>query len=102
MNRWTVLLVAIMCTLFAAMGCSGGGGSPVAPTADQSITDQVMNTGQAETQTHLWGFYEVYMDLENMTVEAVPVRGAMWSSLSMATPATCSSPSTAPLPERAG
>lgn len=80
MNRWTVLLVAIMCTLFAAMGCSSGGGSPVTPTADLGITDQVMHAGQTNTQTHLWGFYEVYMDLESMTVEAVPVRGAMFAA----------------------
>jgi hypothetical protein len=78
MYRWTVLLVALIFALIATVGCSGGGDSPVAPPADQGITDAVSHTGQ--TQTHLWGYWDVYMDLENMTVEAVPVRGATFAA----------------------
>lgn len=78
MNRWTVLLAAIMITLFAAMGCSGGGDNPVAPTTDTGITEGGMHTGQ--TQTHLWGYYDVIMDIESMTVEAIPVRDAMFAA----------------------
>jgi len=78
MYRWTVLFVALMFALIATVGCSGGGDSPVAPTADQGITEAVSHTGQ--TQTHLWGYWEVYMDLENMTVEAIPVRGATFAA----------------------
>jgi len=78
MNRWTVLFVAMLIAAFAMLSCSGGDGSPVAPTADQGITDNATRTGQS--QTHLWGYYDVTMDLENGTVEAVPNRSAMFAA----------------------
>ena len=78
MYRWTVLFVALLLATLVVVGCSGGSDSPVAPTADQGITDAVTHTGQV--QTHLWGYYEVYMDLETMTVEAIPVRGATFAA----------------------
>jgi len=78
MNRWTVLLAIIAVVALVALGCSGGGESPVMPDTGPAITDQSQNTGQ--TQTHLWGYYDLYFDFENQTVEAVPNHNAMFTA----------------------
>jgi len=78
MNRWTALFVVMMLASFAMLSCSGGDGGPVTPAADQGITSNVNHAGQG--QTHLWGYYDVYMDLENMIVEATPLRDAMFAA----------------------
>ncbi len=58
-----------------AIGCSGG--SPVMPAANHELTSKSLPTGQ--THTHLWGFYNVYIDIENRTAEAVPNRQVMFA-----------------------
>ncbi len=78
MNRWTVLLAAMLMVLVVAMGCSGSGDSPVAPSADQGLTTGSSHAGQS--QTHLWGYYDVYIDIENQTVEAVLNREVMFAA----------------------
>jgi hypothetical protein len=75
MNRWTALFAAMLFIVFVAMGCSGGGDSPVAPTADPAITSGYDHTGQSSEV--LWGFYDCYIDLETNTVEAIPNRTIM-------------------------
>ncbi len=78
MNRWTVLLAALLMATFIAMGCSSGGGTPTAPTAGPDLTGSSSHVGQA--QTHLWGYYDVYVDVENQTVEAVLNRMCMFTA----------------------
>jgi hypothetical protein len=78
MNRWTALFMVMLLAAFAMMSCSSGDGGPVTPAADQGITSNANHTGQS--QTHLWGYYDVTMDLENGTVEAVPNRSAMFAA----------------------
>ncbi len=74
MNRWTVLFAALL----IAMGCSSGGGNPTAPTADPDLTGSSSHVGQA--QTHLWGYYDVYIDIPTQTATAVLNRNAMFSA----------------------
>jgi len=77
MNRWTVVLAASL--MLVALGCSSGsGGSPVTPTAEPAITNPTSHTGQS--QTHLWGYYDVYLDIESKTIEAVPNREVMFAA----------------------
>ncbi len=77
MNRWTVLLVAML--LVIAMSCSGNNGDPVAPESEQNLTTESSVESQA-SQTHLWGYYNVTIDIENQTVEAVTDRTAMFAA----------------------
>ncbi len=76
MNRWIMLFAVMLILLFGAMGCSGGGGNPATPTADPVITGSTSHAGQS--QTYLWGFYDVFLDTESQTVEAVPHREGMF------------------------
>lgn len=75
MNRWTVLVATVLVCLLVAVSCSGGG-NPVIPASgpDGSPGDP----GQPRCpQTHLWGYYDCYLDLETNTIEAVPNRTVM-------------------------
>jgi hypothetical protein len=71
--------MAMLFAVFAVMGCSGGDGSPVTPTADVGITSPA-STHAGQTQTHLWGYWDVYIDIENQTVEAIPNHGAAFAA----------------------
>jgi hypothetical protein len=72
MNRSVVFLAATLITAFV-MGCSSGAGGPMSGdlTADKVAGDK--------TQTHLWGYYDVYVDFPSQTVTAVLNRNAMFS-----------------------
>ncbi len=78
MNRRTLLLAVLLAGMLAAIGCSDGGGNPVMPSDEPGHNRHRDRAGS--TQTHLWGFYNVYIDIESRTVEAVPVRDAMFSA----------------------
>ena len=68
MNRWTLCLAGLFIMAALAAGCSGTG-SPTSPTTNP----QLSGAGTTETaQTHLWGYWDLYFDLENGTVEAIP------------------------------
>ena len=80
MNRWTVLFAAIIFSLFVAIGCSGGGGSPVAPSAGPEITSGSDNSGQIQhPNTSLLGYYDIYLDAGNQTMEVVEDRTASYT-----------------------
>jgi len=78
MNRWTALLATLLMTALVALSCSSGGGNPTAPAANPDLTGSVSHVGQA--QTHLWGYYDVYVDVENQSVEAVLNRMCMFTA----------------------
>ena len=70
MNRWTILCACALEAALLASGCSGSN-NPVTP--DKGLTGRETSSGP-KTQTHLWGYYDVYIDVESRTVEAVPNR----------------------------
>lgn len=82
MNRWTVLFVATIISLFVAIGCSGnGGGSPVAPAAGPDVTSGPnLTTGQADSKTFtsMLGYYVCTIDAETQTLEVREDRTAMY------------------------
>jgi len=73
MNRWTVLLATLVISVLVAMGCSGGGASPVTPSADLGNLTGSANTGQVD-KNQLWGYWDCYVDTVNNTIVAVPNR----------------------------
>jgi len=80
MNRWTVLLATVLIGMFVVMGCSSGGGSPMAPATAPDLTSGTPNHGAQIAQTHLWGYWDVYIDIETQTVEAVDNRSVMFAA----------------------
>jgi len=64
--------------LLLALSCSGEGANPVEPASIPAVTISASHAGQS--QTHLWGCWDVYIDIESQTVEAVPNRGAMFAA----------------------
>ncbi len=77
MKRLTLSALLSLCMIFLALGCSGGG-SPITPVPESGITNSQANGNSA--QTHLWGYYDVYIDIENQTVEAVLNRMCMFTA----------------------
>ncbi len=73
--RRTIALTVLAVTAFVAIGCSGG--SPVTLPTGHELTTESSPTGQTHTQ--LWGYYDVYIDIENRTVEAIPNRQVMFA-----------------------
>ena len=70
------IATAMLCALIA-LGCSGGGGNAVVPETGLHQTVTSANHG---SQTHLWGYYDVFIDVEGNTVEAVLNRQAMFTA----------------------
>ncbi|MFH1676887.1 MAG: hypothetical protein ABIC40_07665, partial [bacterium] len=68
MNRCVIFYAALLMALIVAVGCSSGGGNPVTPTTD--LTNSVRNV-ETLSQTHLWGYYDVYIDIPTQTATAV-------------------------------
>jgi len=78
MKRWTLLLAVVALGVLLAMGCSGGGESPMSPNMEPGITSGTEYHG---TQNQvLWGYYDLYFDFANQTVEAVPNRDVMFTA----------------------
>jgi len=77
MRRCVVFSMILVVALLSA-GCSGGNPNPVAPGADNDLTAAV--SGRAGSQTHLWGYYDIYIDIATQTVTAVPNRDMMFTA----------------------
>jgi len=76
MNRWTVLYACVLAAALLALGCSGSN-NPVTP--NNGLTEREITSGPT-TQTHLWGYYDIYIDVANQTVEAVPNRNVAFTA----------------------
>jgi len=76
MYKYSILLGAmILLTLFAS-GCSDGG-NPIVPL---STSGSAFAAHQAElSQTNLWGYYDINIDIKNETVDVVFDRTAMFT-----------------------
>jgi len=69
-------LIAMVVLTIIALGCSSKGSNPMAPGSDLTA-DGVQGT---PTQTHLWGLYDVYVDIPTQTATAVVDRTAMFAA----------------------
>jgi hypothetical protein len=78
MNRLLISLSGALACFLLAIGCSGGNAGPVAPDVTASpATDTVQ---EESASTHLWGLWDVYIDVENQKIDAVPMRGACFTA----------------------
>ena len=79
MNRWTVLLVAMVFTTLVTIGCSNGVSNPVVPTDGTDLTASSQGSTQ-NSNTYLWGYYDVTIDLATQSITAVPDRTTMFAA----------------------
>ncbi len=78
MARWANLIAVIAVAALVAIGCAdGGGGNPLTPSSNHELKSESSHTGPTHTQ--LWGYYDVYLDIENRTVEIIPNRRVMYA-----------------------
>ena len=61
------------------VSCSSGNREPLLPPNDLTGVQTSPVSGNIG-QTHLWGFYEVSLDIETETATVVPVRGVMFTA----------------------
>ena len=82
MNPRSVQIAAVFVLLMLALGCSAGSGNPTEPglQPQQPNGDATACCGDARAQTHLWGYYDVYIDIENQTATVVLNRQAMFTA----------------------
>jgi len=78
MNRWTIILTVLWLIAICATACNKEQGAPVVPDEESGITECNINPGS--TQTCLWGYYDIYLDALNETVESVANRNAMFTA----------------------
>ncbi len=73
MPRYTVYCLLVL-IIIAFCGCStiNGVESPIAPVLDNSAAQQSPDVNTSPT--YLWGYYDVYLNMETMSAEIVPNR----------------------------
>jgi len=78
MRRYDFFLLLSLALAFV-LSCSGGGRvNPVTPVADSDMTCGISSHAK-QSQTCLWGYYDVSVDIGNLTVQVVPNRHAMFT-----------------------
>ncbi len=75
-SNFTVLV--IMIALFL-LGCVNSA-SPVIPGMDSSSTRNPVDISEESTKEILWGFYDVFIEPVDGSVEIVPLRGVMFEA----------------------
>jgi hypothetical protein len=75
-SRLLILLIAGCAALIA--GCSKAYNPATPDVNNPKVTD--VSSSQSGSQTHLWGYYDVNIDIPTQTATAVPVRGAMYTA----------------------
>ena len=77
MRRWTSLAAAILSLLFG-LSCSDDRSNAVVPGV--SANQSSIKNAQNRSQTHLWGYYDVCVDIPAKTATAVANRSAMFTA----------------------
>ncbi len=79
MTRWTVFLTLALFCLIVTPGCNSGAVNPVIPGPEAGVTSGT-DPHAGQSTTHLWGYYEIAIDIESLTVDVVASRSAMFSA----------------------
>ncbi len=81
MHRFTVCLSTLLMCLIIILGCSSGGGSPVAPHANNDPAGSNMGQLSGGDSNHiLWGMWDCRIDPISGQVEIVPLRTANFTA----------------------
>lgn len=76
MNKFSVLSAGIIFLLLVGVGCSSS--NPIAPESNTDLAlDASQNTTRQSTEW-LWGYYDVYLDIDAQEATIVPNRNAMF------------------------
>jgi len=71
----------ILILTFSFMGCGGNGSSPVTgPAGSPEMISLARDASVSGNSRMLWGFWDIVVDTRQGTVEAVPIRGAMFNA----------------------
>jgi hypothetical protein len=81
MSRRTIFWVVALLFSTLILGCSGGD-NPVTPAENPGVgLDLAAQTDQAvQSQAQLWGYFDLYFNVESKTIEAVPNRSAEFAA----------------------
>ncbi len=80
MGRFIALLMPVLVSLIVVIGCSGNAGNPILPVEDTSLFLSSDTAVVPNVSTHLWGYFEVHIDVEKETVTATIDRSAMFTA----------------------
>ncbi|HDS30327.1 MAG TPA: hypothetical protein ENN67_04700, partial [Firmicutes bacterium] len=78
-GKYGFLAILAICTGLLILGCSGANEKPVTPS-DRPESAGNGKSSSSASQTHLWGYWDIRFDFENMEVTAIPNRHAMFTA----------------------
>ena len=78
MVRSPIFQAAMLVCIFVCTGCSGGAGDPLTPPPAGDLAQAASGVGTS--QTHLWGYYDVTVDLAAQTATSTLNRQAMFTA----------------------
>jgi hypothetical protein len=81
MYRLTIILALLVTTTLVVVGCSGGGNvsSPFTPENQPALTGASAILEKSPANTYLWGYYNVFIDINAKAANAVPSRNTMFT-----------------------
>jgi len=77
--RLILLITAIFMILPLMVSCAETTNT-IAPDIELSASDPGLNSPQNSGNAYLWGYYDVYLDIENQRVEAIENRQSMFTA----------------------
>ena len=79
MRYLAVLVLSAAALMVIITGCSRSGEDPLLPPTPSNNVTSSASGNVDRSQTHLWGLYDVYVNVETNEVTAVPNRNAMFT-----------------------
>ncbi|HDS29512.1 MAG TPA: hypothetical protein ENN67_00570, partial [Firmicutes bacterium] len=81
MKHFSFLIFVLSLISIMVISCSGGGTIPTSPGTNPDLTAGLNSRGtNASGNTQLWGYYDVFIDIEKMEATAILNRTAMFTA----------------------
>ncbi len=78
MIRWIFCCAILLVSALLLIGCNTSNRNPIAADFGQPTSSVIEHPGQSNS--HLWGYFDVYIDLVNKSVECIPNRSVMFAA----------------------